>query len=379
MLTIAAAVLLFLCLFIAVPAPTLWLLPLAVGAPELSPWLLAAALILILLQARGTRVRKIALLFSLAAAALAAMPLSRLPATVRAFDREMAAFAAPAPDALARMRPHPITAREFIRGIETGDARVDRGIRFAMPDGTPLLLDVYRPLQPGRYPALVQIYGGAWQRGSRGGNETFARYFAHRGYVVFAIEYRHAPVRQWPAQIEDVRSALAWIRAQGAAYEADLGRLAIVGRSAGAQLALVAAFTAEPRPAAVVNFYGPTDLAGGWNDPPDPDPISVREVLETFLGGTPGALPERYREASPVTHAAAGPPASLHIYGSRDHVVLPRFGRELHEQLRALGSTSVLLEIPWAGHAFDELPNGVSGQLALYYTERFLEAALRER
>jgi acetyl esterase/lipase len=225
----------------------------------------------------------------------------------------------------------------------------------------------------------VQVYGGAWQGGSRTDHETFARYFAHRGYVVFAIEYRHAPVRQWPAQIEDVRSALAWIRAQGPAYEADPGRLVIVGRSAGAQLALVAAYTAEPAPAAVVNFYGPTDLAGGWSDPPDPDPISVRDVLETFLGGAPDAMPERYREASPITYAAAGPPAALHIYGARDHVVLPRFGRELHEKLRSIGATSVLLEIPWAEHAFDELPNGLSGQLALYYTERFLDAALRER
>jgi acetyl esterase/lipase len=90
-------------------------------------------------------------------------------------------------------------------------------------------------------------------------------------------------------------------------------------------------------------------------------------------------MPERYREASPITYAAAGPPAALHIYGARDHVVLPRFGRELHEKLRSIGATSVLLEIPWAEHAFDELPNGLSGQLALYYTERFLDAALRER
>jgi acetyl esterase/lipase len=53
-----------------------------------------------------------------------------------------------------------------------------------------------------------------------------------------------------------------------------------------------------------------------------------------------------------------------------------RFGRDLHERLRAAGATSVLLEIPWAEHAFDAVPHGLSGQLALYYTERFLARTL---
>jgi len=64
------------------------------------------------------------------------------------------------------------------------------------------------------------------------------------------------------------------------------------------------------------------------------------------------------------------------IYGSRDHVVLRRFGVILDDRLRTAGATSVLLEIPWAAHAFDSIPNGPSGQLSLYYTERFLAWAL---
>jgi acetyl esterase/lipase len=71
-------------------------------------------------------------------------------------------------------------------------------------------------------------------------------------------------------------------------------------------------------------------------------------------------------------------PPTLLIYGSRDHIVDPRFGRELHDRLRRAGAVSVLLEIPWAEHAFGFfLPNGLSGQISRYYTERFLAWALR--
>ena len=70
-------------------------------------------------------------------------------------------------------------------------------------------------------------------------------------------------------------------------------------------------------------------------------------------------------------------PPTLLVYGARDHVVAPRFGRALHDRLRQAGAVSVLLELPWAEHAFDALPNGLSGQIALYYTERFLAWALR--
>ncbi len=205
----------------------------------------------------------------------------------------------------------------------------------------------------------------------------FARYFASRGYVVFAIDYRHAPGSQWPSQIEDVRTALEWIHGHASEYDADATRMALFGRSAGGQLALAAAYLdGAPKVSAVVSYYGPTDLTEGWRAPPRPDPLGVRPILEAYLGGTPDQVPDRYRAASPVTHASAAVPPTLLVYGSRDHVVEARFGRALHERLRSAGAMSVLLEIPWAEHAFDAVPNGLSGQLALYYTERFLARTL---
>jgi acetyl esterase/lipase len=125
-------------------------------------------------------------------------------------------------------------------------------------------------------------------------------------------------------------------------------------------------------------LYGPVDLAEGWH-PPEPDPLHVRNILEAYLGGTPERWPARYREASPVTYAARTLPPTLLIYGRRDHIVEARFGRQLDRALKHAGATSVLLELPWSEHAFDVIPNGLGGQIALYYTERFMSWAVASR
>ena len=127
---------------------------------------------------------------------------------------------------------------------------------------------------------------------------------------------------------------------------------------------------------AVVDYYGPVDLEAGYNDPPNPDPINTRVVLETFLGGTPKEVPKLYAQASPFRFVKKSLPASLLIYGGRDNVVQSKYGRRLYERLKREGNKVVFIEMPWADHAFDTVFNGISGQVSLYYTERFLGWAL---
>ena len=370
MLIIPAATLLLLSIWIVAPPVRPWLLPLAIGAPELSPLLFMASVLILLLTFRRFGSNKIAAVIALAAVAISAIPYSKLSRTIREFDRELGrAFPAAG-------RTHPFILKEVVLGIDTSDdIRIIRDVRFAAPEGLPLALDIYRPVREGSFPVIVQVHGGAWQRGSRSDRDTFARYFAGRGFVVFSVEYRLAPRWPWPTALDDVREALTWVAAQAHSFEGDPARIALVGRSAGAHLALLAAYTGAPVKA-VVNFYGPTDLAKGWRELPKPDPIEVRKVLETFLGGTPDLQPQKYRDASPVTYVSGASPVSLHIYGRRDHVVLPQFGRDLHTKLRAAGAKSYYLELPWAEHAFDELPSGLGGQVSLHYVDRFLSAAL---
>jgi acetyl esterase/lipase len=368
------------------PAPNGALLELAVGAPEVSPWLALAGLLLCTLTLVGAgrgALAQFTFVLTAGATVLASVPLARVPFAVRRFDRTTAAalgsgYLSGVPsERRDHMRRAPVILLDLFKGIDVGDARVIRGIPCVAPGGERLTVDVYRPVDDGRYPSVVQIYGGAWQRGAPADDAGFATYLAARGFVVFAIDYRHAPRWPWPAQIDDVRAGLGWIREHGGEYGGDSSRLALVGRSAGAQLAMVAAYqSGAPAISAVVGYYGPADLTEGYRDPPRPDPLGVRSIELALLGGTPDQIPDRYRDASPITYAGRRAPPSLLIYGGRDHVVLPRFGSELDSRLRAAGATSVFLEIPWAEHAFDAIPNGPSGQLALYYTERFLAWAL---
>ena len=359
----ASATLFFLSVWILVPVPAHVLYPLAVGSPEVSPVLLAAGIFLVAISARYARrqvIAKLAFLLAAIASLLSLVPVVQLPFALARFNRAMAWTTAVPPEAIP------------------GEIRVTRGVPFSKADGVQLSLDVYQPSAKGTYPIIMQIYGGSWQTGAPTGDEWFSRYFAERGYVVVAIDYRHAPEWIWPEQIVDVRTALYWISQDSGKFDGDPSRIVVVGRSAGAQLAMRLAYQEGPSSIrGVVNYYGPVDLAEGWRRPPMPDPANVRGILEMFIGGTPDRKPEHYRHASPITWVSKSAAPTLSLYGSRDHIVEARFGRMLDAALRRAGATSVLLELPWSEHSFDAVPNGMGRQISLSYTERFIAWAVK--
>ncbi len=377
---------LFLSLWIVTPAPTFSLLPLAIGAPEVSPWLIALNLSAVLLTLRGIHhgwIYRIAFACSLVAFMLSLIPLMQFPIANQQAATAMhkalgeAYLSEISQEKQAQFRPSPFVWLDSFRGIPAREIRYTPNIQFANPSNAVLKLNLYQPLQSGKYPAIVVIYGGAWRSGTPDSNEAFSQYMAARGYVVVAVDYRHAPEFRFPAQVEDIKTALSFIRQSADEYEIDLDRVAVMGRSSGAHLAMLAAYPPNSFPfRAVVNYYGPVDLTVGYRDPPDPDPIDSRAVLKAFLGGTPDELPEAYQFASPLSYVTRPLPPSLLIYGKKDHLVQSKFGRALFDQLKAVNSQAVFIEIPWAEHAFDAVFNGVSNQLALYYTERFLASVL---
>ena len=383
---------LFLALWVVAPAPLPLLLLAGALAPEISPVLVAwgaGVAAFWWVYPFGRRTRLALLGCGVATAALALPPLVQLPAAVRGFDAAMDAglgvrYLSRVPGAERQaMRPAPFRVLDVVSPLVTGGeaagVRVVRDLTFAAPGGMPLGLDVYQPAQLGARATVVVVPGGGWRSSDRRQGEPLQRYMAERGYVVVAVSYRHAPGARFPAQIQDVRSALAFVRANATALRVDTARVALVGASAGAHLALLAAYEPGAPPLrAVINYYGPSDLAAGYRDVPRPNPYRVRRVLADLLGGSPDQLPERYAAASPVRHARRGVPPTLHLYGGRDHIVKPRFGRELHARLRTAGATSVYLELPWSEHGFNALLSGVGGQLSLYYSERFLAWALAD-
>lgn len=378
---------LFLSLWIIIPAPTFSLLPLGVCAPELSPWLIALNAIALasIFWIFPSWLSNFVIVCSLLGLLVSFLPLLQFPATNNRFTAEMERvlgtdYLKDLPqDMQVSMRSKPLAIADVFRGIPTKEVRIDRGIIFASPDGVDLKLNVYRPLLSGKYPALIIIYGGAWRTGSPDDYEKFSCYMAARGYSAIAIDYRHAPEYKFPSQLEDVETALRYVKDHADELEVDLERVAVVGRSAGGHLASLAAYRQDVLPLrAVVNYYGPVDLAKGYYDPPVPDPINIQTILKNFLGGTPQELPELYQQASPINYLKPNLPPSLLIYAGRDHLVQAKFGRQLYEKLRATDNPAILLEIPWAEHAFDAVFFGVSNQLALYYTERFLAWVLND-
>jgi acetyl esterase/lipase len=166
-------------------------------------------------------------------------------------------------------------------------------VLFAVPDGHPLRLDVYESQNGnGNRSAIVVVHGGAWFQGDKS-THAFGlhdRWLAAQGYVVFDVQYRLSG--QWPAPLTDVKCAIRWVRANAARYGVDPDRIAIMGRAAGAHLALLAAYTAnDPRfgascfedvdesVQAVIVSYPPVDLRL-W-------PAERGSAIEQLMGGLP--------------------------------------------------------------------------------------------
>ena len=133
--------------------------------------------------------------------------------------------------------------------------------------------DVYRVDRLERAsPALVWIHGGALISGNRAGpHPAQLRKYLDAGFNLISIDYRLAPETKLPLIIEDLRDAFGWVRQRGAELAGvDRDRIAVVGHSAGGYLALMSGFCVEPRPKAIVAFYGYGDIAGDWYARPDP-------------------------------------------------------------------------------------------------------------
>src|SRR5437764_11904132 len=132
--------------------------------------------------------------------------------------------------------------------------------------------DVYNPSTDGDRPVILWIHGGALIGGSREGiNSRQLEKYLDAGYVLVSIDYRLAPETKLPSIIDDLRDAVRWVRGEGPRlFGADPKRLGVIGHSAGGYLTLMSGFCVEPRPQALVSFYGYGDIVGPWYSRPDP-------------------------------------------------------------------------------------------------------------
>lgn len=384
-----ALVLLLLALSIHVVMPSAALALVRLAAAEVTPWLIVLAIVAAGAAAArvgsGSAVAMAALAAAILALVLAAIPLARAPAVIAEADRQLRdAFGTD----VSGQRPAFSLLTSFL-GQRVSEVGMQRDVPFDVVGGS-LRLDRYaHPGEGGARPAIVVVHGGSWRSGDKGettlSNTEWSRAFASRGYVVYDIQYRLVPAVRHPVPMNDVLCALAHVRKNAAADGVDPERVVLIGRSAGAHLALLAAYRARETPcgrpagvAGVVGLYGPTDLIAGYEVPADPDLIDGTKTLRDFLGGTPADSRDQYLDASPQTWVASAVPTLL-LHGGSDQIVYPRHSDDLSRRLREARVPVVYLKFPWSGHGFDMISVGVASQIALSTTERFVDQVLGVR
>lgn len=214
-------------------------------------------------------------------------------------------------------------------------------------------------------PCVVLVHGGGWDGGSRAELSGFNHWLAERGVAVVAFDYRLAPAFPWPAQRDDLRAVLGWLRENAARLDVDAERVTLVGRSAGAQIAVATAYGERlPGVRAVVALYGVHDLEFVWSIRSATDSLNSDKLMRQYLGGGPeGARAELYRSGSGERLAHAGAPPTLIVHGALDEMVWCRHSERLAAALARVGAPHVFVRLPWATHAGEANLHGPSGQL----------------
>ena len=222
-------------------------------------------------------------------------------------------------------------------------------------------------------PCVIVIHGGSWAGGDSQQLPELNSYLAGKGYNVASVNYRMAPKWQTPAPVEDVEAALNYLSARSEELHIDTGKFVLLGRSAGAQIALLAAYTLkDTRIKAVIDFYGPADMVWGYSIPSIPLIMDSRKVMEDYIGGTEKQVPQKYIACSPIEFVNKQSVPTLLIHGNNDVLVAPEHSRRLNIKLQQNGVKHYLLKLPWATHGFDYNLNGPGGQLSTYAVENFL-------
>lgn len=227
------------------------------------------------------------------------------------------------------------------------------GVVFGTGGGRELRCDIYEPPPAVKNGiGVLLIHGGGWSQGDRTQLRGYGVLLGRRGYTCMASEYRLTGEALWPAQIEDVKAAIRYMKANAGQLGIDPGRLVVSGNSAGGHLSLVAAGTANvaafegsggnsgvsTEVAAAISFYPPTGLdKRDWGG------------LPSLFGK--GAPEDVLRGASPLSYAGAAFPPTLLIHGNADEVVPAGEATAMYEALHEAG-------VPVELHMFANQPHG---------------------
>lgn len=262
-------------------------------------------------------------------------------------------------------------------------AVVTADIEYARMGDKRLLLDVIRPAGETPAPVVLFVHGGGWKNGSRKAGHKQASWLIEHGFAVVTIDYRLTDAAIWPAQIEDCREAVRWIRRNAERYRFDAEHIAAWGTSAGGHLAALlgtrdcpAEESVSSRVQAVCDWFGPSDLL---TMPPNNvgNGRTAADVAQSngakLLGVTVRDDVAKAQDASALHHVSADDCPFLIMHGSEDPGVPLEQSTRLHERLQQFSVTSTLHIIAGAGHGGKPFQTDESRRKVLTFFTRHLK------
>ncbi len=252
-------------------------------------------------------------------------------------------------------------------------------ITYATYGKEKMQLDLVLPAGPGPHPVVLCFHGGAWTAGSRkelttptivipgltpsGSKEVgILENLARRGYAAATVSYRLAPKSKFPAQIEDAKTAVRFLRANAKKYDLDPDRVAAMGFSAGAHLALLLGTTdsaagfdgtehadQSSKVQCVIDFFGPADMALYAESP------GLKEsILTSLLGKECQTDPKCITRASPMEYVSKTSAPTLFIHGTVDLVVPIVHSEKMYKKMKEAGVPVAMHKVPWKGHGWED-------------------------
>lgn len=241
--------------------------------------------------------------------------------------------------------------------------KITRDIAYVSYGAERQTLDLYLPPGAGPFPLVIWIHGGAWKAGSKA-NPLPLRLLAGERYAIASLNYRLSHQAKFPAQIEDCKAAVRWLRANAAKHSLDPTRFAAWGASAGGHLAALLGTAGDKfdlgehieqssRVQAVVDYFGPTDFLqmDAHALPSAPFKHNAIDSPESLLVG--GPLLENdliAARANPVTYASKDDAPFLIVHGDQDPLVPLHQSKLLEGALAKAGVSATLYVVPGAGH-----------------------------
>ncbi len=238
------------------------------------------------------------------------------------------------------------------------DVKVLRDIQYVEGGHERNRLDLYLPEKAeGQLPLVVWIHGGAWQAGSK--DNCPAVSLATQGYAVASINYRLSQHAVFPAQIEDCKAAIRWLRANAVKYHLDPNHIGVWGSSAGGHLVAMLGTTGNvkelegkggnldqsSRVQCVIDWFGPADMTTMGRQADKPDTPVAR-----LIGGTIQENQEKAKKASPITYVDKNSAPFLIMHGDKDNVVPLTQSEVLAEALKKAGVEVTLVVVKGNGH-----------------------------